>query len=378
VSLLRPFLVGLLFLLDLPPLRAHTISTIAGNGLFAKAGDGVPAISSPLYLGEGTPARVVFDADGNLYFSESAAHRVRKIERKTGLLFTVAGTGRAGFSGDGKPATTARLSEPGDLAFDRAGNLYIADLGNRRIRRIDRKSGIIETYAGSGAPIFTKDGSPARDTPMGRPSGIAFDAAGNLFVVECFSGRILRIDAKTTIVTTIVGNGTIELQPNAKKGTETGLPAPSSAAMTSKGEIVFSVTGQHILMKADPATGALTWIAGTGIPGDTGDGGPALKAQLSQPAAIAIDRDDNIWFIDWENNAVRRIDGRTGIIETRVGSSRRNRWGEIETAGFSGDGGPADRAQLWHPTALGIDREGDLYIVDARNQRIRRVEKAAP
>lgn len=359
------------------PLPAQTITTIAGNGLFAAGGDGVPALSSPLSLSEGTPGGIVFDRAGNIYFSESGANRVRRIEKKTGLLATVAGTGRPGFSGDGGPATEAKLREPGDLAFDTAGNLYIADLGNNRIRRLDAKTAVIETFAGTGNPIFTKDGSPAKETPIGRPSGIVFDTAGNLFVVENYAGRILRIDAKTGLVSTLVGNGTTELHTDAKIGIATGLPVPSSARITSKGEIVFSVTGSHILMKVNPVTDGLTWIAGTGMPGYTGDGGSARQAQLSQPAAIAIDRDDNIWFADWDNNAIRRIDAKTGIIESRVGSARRDRWGNPQTAGFAGDGGPAGKAQLWHPTSLGFDPDGNLFIVDARNERIRKVEKAA-
>lgn len=359
------------------PLSAQTITTIAGNGLYAAGGDGVPALSSPLSLSQGTPGGIVFDRDGNIYFSESGANRVRRIEKKTGLLVTVAGTGQPGFSGDGGPATEAKLREPGDLAFDAAGNLYIADLGNSRIRRVGAKTAVIETFAGTGNPIFTKDGSPARETPIGRPSGIVFDTAGNLFVVENYAGRILRIDAKTGLVSTLVGNGTTQLHPDAKTGTATGLPVPSSARITSKGEIVFSVTGQHILMKVNPVTDGLTWIAGTGIPGYTGDGGSARQAKLSQPTAIALDPRDNIWFIDWDNNAVRRIDAKTGVIETRVGSARLDRWGDPETAGFAGDGGPARNAQLWHPAALGFDPDGNLLIVDARNERIRKVEKAA-
>jgi sugar lactone lactonase YvrE len=364
-------------LLAVLPLSAQMISTIAGNGLLAAGADGVPATSSPLSLSEGTPGGIVFDRDGNVYFSESGVHRVRRIERKTGLLTTVAGTGQPGFSGDGGPATSAKLREPGDLAFDKAGNLHISDLGNNRIRRVDRKSGVIETFAGTGRPIFTKDGSGARETPIGRHSGIVFDTAGNLLVVDNYAGRILRIDAKTGLVSTVVGNGTTALRPDAKTGTETGLPVPSSVRITSKGEVVFSVTGYNMVMKVKPATGELHRVAGTGIPGYSGDGGPALKARLSQPTAIAIDRDDDIWFADWDNNAVRRIDAKTGVIDTRVGSGRPDRWGEMQTAGFAGDGGPADKAQLWRPTALGFDPDGNLLIVDARNHRIRKVEKAA-
>jgi sugar lactone lactonase YvrE len=368
---------SLSLLLAALPLSAQTITTIAGTGMSGVGKDGVPALSSPLSLSDVTPSGIVFDRAGNLCFSEPGAHRVRRIDKATGLLSTVAGTGQAGFSGDGGPATAAKLKEPGDLAFDAAGDLYIADLGNRRIRRIRTKTGVIETFAGTGSPTFKKDGSPALETAMGRPSGIVFDKAGNLFVVETYAGRLLRIDAKTGLVRTLVGNGTTVLHREAKTGTETGLPVPTSARIDSKGEIVFSVTGQNILMKVNPATDELTWIAGTGIPGYAGDGGPARAAQLSQPTSIALDAEDNIWFLDWDNNAVRHIDAKTGIITTRVGSARPDRRGEMQTAGFSGDGGPADKALLWHPTALAFDPDGNLFIADARNQRIRKVEKAA-
>ena len=359
------------------PLGAQTITTIAGNGRLEPAVEGTPAYASPFSFSEGTPAGLVVDRDGNLYVSDSRAARVWRIDRKTGLLAAVAGTGESGFSGDGGPAPAATLKEPGDLAFDRDGNLFVSDLGNNRIRRIDRKNGAIETFAGTGRAIFTKDGLPAKETPLGRPLGIVFDPAGNLVVVESYAGRILRIDAKTGLVSTLAGNGTTEFRRDAKTGSGTGLPFPSSARFTSKGELVFSVTGHHALMKVNPATGELSRVAGTGIPGYAGDGGPALEARISQPTSIAVDRDDNVWFIDWDNNAVRRVDAKSGVIETRVGSGRLDRFGQTQTAGFSGDGGPAAKAQLRHPTALAFDRDGSLYVLDAGNLRIRKVEKAA-
>ena len=368
---------ALALLIAASPLPAQTITTIAGNDLFDRAKEGVAASASSFSFLEGTPGGLAFDRDGNLYVSETAAERVWKIDRKSGLLVAVAGTGESGFSGDGGPATAARLREPGDLAFDRDGNLYISDLGNNRIRRVDKKSGLIGTFAGAGRPVFIKDGLPAKETQIGRPSGIVFDRAGNLFVIESYAGRLLRIDAKTGIVSTIVGNGTSDFHRDAKTGTGTGLPVPSSLRMMSTGEVVFSVTGFNTLMKVNPATGELTWLAGTGIPGYAGDGGPARKAQISQPSSIAVDRDDNVWFVDWDNNVVRRVDAKTGIIETRVGSVRTDRRGDTHTAGFAGDGGPATKAQLWRPTALAFDKNGNLYIVDAKNHRIRKVEKAA-
>ena len=359
------------------PLWAQTIATIAGNGQPEAGPDGVPAATSPLKLNDSVPGNVLADRDGNLHFPESAAHRVRRIERKTGTIATVAGSGEAGFSGDGGPATAARLREPSDLAFDPDGNLVIADAGNNRVRRVDRTNGVIETILGTGRPAFNKDGLAGKETSVGRPTGIAFDARGNLYVADSFAGRILRLDAKTGLVRTVAGNNSYSFDANATSATATGLPVPSQVRLTSTGDIVVSVTGRHALMKVNPDTGAMTRLAGTGLPGYTGDGGPARDARVSQPAALALDRGDNVWFADWDNNAVRRVDAKSGVIETRVGSSRVDRFHQKQTAGFSGDGGPAAKALLWHPSALGFDKDGSLYILDARNGRLRKVEKAA-
>ena len=359
------------------PLAAQTITTIAGNGQPEAGPDGIPAASSPLLVSDAVPGTVLADRDGNLYFPESAAHRVRRIDRKTGTIATVAGSGEAGFCGDGGPATAARMREPSDLAFDPDGNLVIADAGNNRVRRVDRKSGLIETILGTGRPAFKKDGLAGKETSVGRPTGIAFDAKGNLYVADSFAGRILRLDAKTGLVRTVAGNDTYSFDANATSATSTGLPVPSQVRLTSAGDLVVSVTGHHAVMKLNPDTGAMTRIAGTGQPGYTGDGGPARDARISQPAALAVDRGDNVWFSDWDNNAVRRVDAKSGVIETRVGSSRLDRFHQQQTSGFSGDGGPADKALLWHPSALGFDKDGSLYILDARNGRLRKVEKAA-
>ena len=374
---MKSALLALSLLLFVLEAGAQTITTFAGNGEQGAGPDGVLAIDSPLFLLQRTPAGVVFDRDGNLYFSESGANRVRRIDRKSGRIFTVAGTGEEGYSGDGGPASAAKLREPGDLTFDAAGNLYVSDLGNNRVRCIDRKSGVIDTFMGTGAVGFTADGSTAKTTPVGRPLGIAFDAAGNFYVMDPFADRLLKADAKTRIVRTIVGNGTVSLRVDAKKGTETGLALPTAVRIDSKGDVIFSGTDNHVLMRVNPGTGDLTLIAGTTFFGLTGDGGPALRARLNNPTAVALDHGDNIWFVDWGNHVVRRIDAKTGIIDTRVGSGRLNSRGETEMGGFTGDGGPATKAQLNHPTGLGLDREGNLYVLDSLNNRIRKVEKAA-
>ena len=360
------------------PLSGQTITTVAGNGQPAPGADGVAATASPLLLNEGVPGTVVFDRDGNLYFPESGAHRVRKIDRKSGTITTVAGTGTPGFSGDGGPARDARLKEPSDLAFDLDGSLLVADASNNRVRRVDRTSGVIETIWGNGRPVSGKDGLPATETAVGHPTGLAVDAKGNVFAVDSFGSYILRLDATSGLSRRVAGNGTYTFDPDATNAANAGLAIPSQIRLTSDGDLVVTVTGNHAIVRLNPVTGAMKRIAGTGMPGNTGDGGPAREARLEQPAALAVDRGDNVWFVDWGSSSIRRVDAKTGILETRAGSTRVDRSGETRTAGFSGDGGPAIKAQLWHPSGLGFDRDGNLYVLDAHNSRIRKVEKAAP
>ncbi len=374
---MRHALLALTFLAAAAPLGAQTITTFAGNGQQGAGPDGILATESPLFMLQQTVAGLVFDRDGNLFFSESGANRVRRIDRKSGRIFTVAGTGEAGYSGDGGPATAAKLREPGDLAFDPAGNLYVADTENNRVRRIDLKSGVIETFAGTGRLGNGKDGLPVAEMPIGHPVGIDFDEPGNFYVMDPYTSRLFAADAKTRIVRTLVGDGTLVLKFYVKKGTDSGLAIPSAVRVTSTGDVVFSVTDCHSIMKVNPKTDELTHIAGTQLFGLTGDGGPATRARLNLPTTIALDRHDNIWFSDWANHVIRRIDAKTGIIETRVGSGRVNRYGDTEMAGFDGDGGPATKAQLHRPTGIGFDRDGNLYILDTLNNRIRKVEKAA-
>ncbi len=366
-----------LLLLAAAPLSAQTITTVAGNGQQGAGPDGVLATATPLFMLPQTPAGLLFDREGNMYFSESGANRVRRIDRKSGRIFTTAGTGQAGYSGDGGPAVAAKLNEPGDLAFDAEGNLYVSDTGNNRVRRIDLESGIITTFAGTGRLGTQQDGLPLSEAGIGHPLGIAFDEAGNFYVMEPYTSRLLAADARTKLLRTLVGDGSFTLRFEVKKGTESGLANPAAVRVTSTGDVVFSVTDRHAIMKVNPKTDALTHIAGTMLYGLMGDGGPATKARLWNPMAIALDRDDDIWIADTGNNVIRRIDAKTGIIETRVGSGRTDRRGDVEMAGFEGNGGPASKAQLNRPAGLGFDRDGNLYILDALNNRIRKVEKAA-
>jgi sugar lactone lactonase YvrE len=344
--------------------RAQTITTIAGNGNGAFSPDGFPAATSSLALATDSVANLVFDADGNLTFSESRACRVRRIVRKTGLLETVAGT-TCGFAGDGGPATRARLKAPAEIAFDRRGNLYIGDAGNNLVRRVDHETGIITTVVGNRAANYTADGI-ATAVPIGRPSGLVFDRKGRLVVTDVYSSRIRRFDPETLRIETIAGMN--ELNFTGGPALKTGFAWPNSPRFDRDGSLYFAATGNNRLLKLDAKGENLAAFAGSENVGHRGDGGPAVEAVLNQPAALAVDGAGNVFLCDTMNNVVRRVDAKTGIITHVAGT---------EDEGFSGDGGPASTAALSDPIGLGLDGNGNLYVVDARNFRIRRIEGVA-
>lgn len=345
--------------------RAQTITTVAGNGDPAFSPDGSPAATSSLALAIDSVANVVLDADGNLVFSESRVCRVRRIVRKTGLLETIAGNGTCGYAGDGGPATQARLRAPAEVAFDRDGNLYVADAGNNLVRRVDRKTGIITTVAGNREANYTHDGI-ATAVPVGRPSGLTFDLQGRLLIAEVYGSRIRRLDLETGRIETIAGMN--ELIFTGGPPLKTGFAWPNSPRFDRGGALYFAATGNNQILRMDAKGETLTAFAGTGSVGYRGDGGPAAQAVLSQPAALAIDAAGNVFICDTMNNVVRRVDAKTGLISHVAGT---------ENEGFSGDGGPAAAAALSDPLGLGLDGMGNLYVVDARNFRIRRIEGVA-
>ena len=361
LALLGAFVAG--SLAAAPP----TITTFAGNGQSGFAGDGGPAAEATLGLALDSSATVAFDRDGNVYIPDSLNNRIRRVDAKTKVITTFAGDGEKRFRGDGGPAIAASFNHITDLAFDKAGALYVADAMNHRIRRI-ATDGKVETIAGLGVPKATGDGGPAKLAGLSRPVSICFDPSGNLIVGEAWAGRVRRIDGKTGVITTIAGSGENAFGVADGPATKIPVTSPVSVRCDAKGNVYIADSGDNVVMKVDPQSNALTIVAGTGLSGFKGDGGPARAAVLNQPAAVALDGDGNLFIADWLNHRVRRVDAKTGVIETVAGSGTTDRHGQSR---FSGEGKHPTQAQLNQPAGLAFDAKGNLYITDTLNARIR-------
>ena len=319
------------------------------------AGDGGPATAAQL----NAPVGVALDPAGNLYIAERENHRIRKVT-PGGVISTYAGTGTQGFSGDGGPATGAQLLGPGGVALDPAGNFYIADRNNDRIRRVST-DGTIATYAGSGSLGFSGDGGPATAARLNMSlGGVALDSAGNLYIADLLNERIRKVSPVGTI-STYAGNGGYGFWGDGGPGTAAQL-RPRGMALDPAGNLYIADFGNSRVRKVTPG-GTISTYAGTGTPGFAGDGGPATAAQLSFPQGVALDSAGNLYIADSNNNRIRKVTP-GGTISTYAGTGLQ---------GFSGDGGPAIDAQLWFPVGVALDSAGNLYIADQENQRIRKV-----
>jgi sugar lactone lactonase YvrE len=277
----------------------------------------------------------------------------------------VAGNGNAGYSGDGGPAVRAQLSNPFGVALDSAGNLYIADDGNNRIRKVAR-AGVISTVAGAGTRALG-DAGPATGAQLALPGGVALDSASNLYIADFANDRIRKV-TPAGVIGTVAGGGTQGLGDGGP-ATSAQLNRPSDVAVDSDGNLYIADTGNSRIRKVTPA-GVISTIAGGGRAGSSGDDGPATDAQLHFPRGVAADSAGNLYIADSENNRIRKVTP-AGITSTVAGNG---------DAGYSGDGGPATDAQLRSPSRVSLGGASRLYVADEGNNAIRLLEPqtAAP
>ncbi len=372
---------GHLFIADLANSRIREvnlstgiITTVAGNGTAGFSGDGGQATAAELKGAQ----RVAVDSSGHLFIADSTNNVIREVNLATGIISTVAGNGTPGFSGDGGQATSAQLSDPNDVGLDGTGDLFIADTNNNAIREVNLATGIISTVAGteSGLPGFAGDGGQATNAKLNSPNSVAVDSSGNLFISDTDNNVVREVNHASGVISTVAGNGTSGLSGIGGPATAAEISPAFGVAVDSSGNLFISMESDFTATKlsangtlafggvaeVNHSTGIITMVAGSSSTSGTGDGGPATAASFGFPFALATDSTGNLFIGD--GSRVREVNHATGIITTIAGTA---------TSGFSGDGGQATAAQLSLVSALALDASGDLFISDAPNNRIRKV-----
>ena len=348
--------------------KPGSLLTIAGGG--TREGEDIPAVEVALKR----PLGVAVDRDGNVFIADTDNHRIRRVDAVTDSITTVVGTGESGFSGDNGPATEAQINAPQAVAVDPDGNLYVADSGNRRIRRVDATTRVITAFSGTGEKGFSGDGGPAADAAYDEIVALLITGRRFLYVADgrgLFTGndRVRRIDLESGIIQTVAGSGSPSFSGENVPATEAGMTV-EGIALGGDGSLYIADFNNYRVRKVDGTTGTINTVAGRGPRpfigggGYTGDGGPATKAQLNIPTGVAVDSLGNLYFSDTGNNVIRTVDAATDTIMTLAGTG---------VAGTAGDGGISLDAELTEPTRLVLAPSGDLIIVDTGNNRIRRL-----
>ncbi|WP_109488638.1 FG-GAP-like repeat-containing protein [Occallatibacter savannae] len=333
---------------------APVIRTIAGTGDYATSLSGTPALNLNFFSVQG----IAIDAAGNLYVSDSTACRVWKIDAATGVGSIYAGSGICSYYGDGGPATLANLYAPEGLAFDSAGNLYIAETATGVIRKITTSTGVISTVAGTYQASSNSDigdGGPATSAHLSNPASIAFDGADNLYIGDTYHYRVRKVLASTGVISTVAGNGTAASTGDGGPATSAGLDQPFAIALDSANNIYIGDNSGGKIRKVSSATGLISTIAGIkDLSGEIGDGGPATNAEVNA-RALTIGPDGNL-FISNGPGEIRELNLSTGVVSRVAG---------IGLPGYSGDGGAAAVAQLYYPNQIAFDKAGNLYVADS-------------
>ena len=389
-------------------MTAGDIYTVAGDGTSGFSGDGGPATQAEFR----SPSGMAVDSNGNLLITDTGNNALRIVAATTGMfygqamtagdIYTVAGDGTGGFSGDGGPATQAQMFSPYGIAVDRNGNLLIADYGNNRVRVVAATTGMfygqamtagdIYTVAGEGFGGFSGDGGPADKAKLNLPRGVAVDSNGNLLIADWYNNRVRVVVAASGTyygkamtaghIYTVAGNGTLGFSGDRAPAIRAELYDPEGLAVDSRGNLLIADYGNSRvrIMAASSGTyygqamtaGDIYTVAGDGTQGFSGDGGPAVKADFAAPAAVAVDANGNLVIADTINQRVRVVAASSGTFYGQAMTA-----GDVYTiagngtGGFSGDGGPAASAEFKYPGGVGVDGNGNLLIADTDNNRVR-------
>jgi DNA-binding beta-propeller fold protein YncE len=337
---------------------ADRVVLVAGGGA---GGDGSPAVQAKLQ----TPFGVDLDRAGNLYFVEMTGHRLCRIDGK-GILTTIAGTGRKGAGGDGGPAAQAEFNGMHSLAVTPNGDVLVTDTWNNRVRKIDAKTGLISTIAGTGEKGFGGDGGPATAAKFGGIYCAALDTRGErLYLADLDNRRIRMVDLETNLVSTVAGNGKKGVPQDGAEATQAPLVDPRAVAVDGAGNVYILERSGHALRVVD-SHGRIRTVAGTGKAGAAGDGADARQATLNGPKHLRIDRQGNVIIADTENHLIRKYLPAEAKIVRVAGTGKK---------GSAGVGGPPEQLELSQPHGVHVDASGILYIADSSNNRILRIER---
>ncbi len=344
------------------PSHLVEVVTIAGNGKDIPASPDGVAIKTPA----SQPFGVSIGPDGGLYVCEVGSHVIRRIDLESGRATTVAGTGQKGFSGDGGAATQAKLNEPYEVRFDKAGNMLFVEMQNHIVRMVHRETGVISTLAGTGVPGFSGDGGLAVNAQLNQPHSIALDSEDRLYICDIKNHRVRMVDPETGLISTFAGTGDKSKTMDGASFDGTPLNGPRALDFDGKHSLYLALREGNAIYRMDLQTRTYHHLAGTGKSGYSGDGGAAKDAQLAGPKGVSLSTSGDLYFADTESHTIRVLRADSGIVETVIGD------------GTMGDGpdGSALRCRLNRPHGVYVSADGWLYVGDSSNHRVRKMKLA--